>query len=349
MTPQPAAIIVFATIAAAVGIAATLVSTKLRKLSKPSNKEIGLSAALGVVVAWFATPAAMLVSPFVSSNIPHRLNSLAINQHAKVNGPVQLKIQPPTDLNFKKRAEVMQARTDAVQQHPELLLSEYQPSWAVFGMIEDGRPWWGTKGMAVYGPGKRSINGPSAHSCFIMNPFMLVGIRPAFGLRSTNRMLFIPEERIDSVRLFCYPIKHEWFPKEGRSHVVFDMTSYINDVQSTMTANSSTYVVPAPYKFDVAAYNARDMGLEYISVPPAEMKNVVPTYTGKTTAFINPQFFHCGGSCGYPGGCNNQSPACPPLDDFKCTSLPAKFQVRLYRDPPTVLDRADFVCDVDII
>jgi hypothetical protein len=321
----------------------------LRKLPKPTKQLIGLSAAMGILVACLATPAAMLVFPLVSSKLPHRSNSLAIKQHAKVNGPVQLNIQPLVDLNFKTRAQVMQARAEAVHQHPELLSSEYEPSWAVFGMIQDGRPWWGTKGMAFYGPGKRSIRGPSLHSCFIMNPFMLAGITPEFGLREPNKVWFIPDQRIDSLRLFCYPVKHEWFPKEGRSHVVFDLTSYIKDVQDAVAVNSSTTERQPPYKFGVTAYNARDMGLEFISVPPGEMQHVVCLHTGKTAAFMNPQFFHCGDSCGYPGGCNNQSPACAELDHFECTSVPAKLQVRLYKDPPSVLDRADFVCDIDII
>lgn len=347
MMPNPAVIVLIlcAAVAATAGIAALLDGPKWRK---PSRLQIGLLAAIGLLVACFATPLAKLVSPIAAPLLPHRSNSLAINQHAKVSGAVQLKIEPPVDINFKTRAAVMQARTAAVDQHPELLLSEYEPSYAVFGMIEDGRPWWGTKGMAYYGPGKRSIRGPSMHSTFIMNPFMLAGITPAFGLRGSHKVYFIPDERIDALSLYCRPVQHEWFPTEGRSHVVFDMTSYIKDLERATAVNSFITPIDPPYLFSVLAYNARDMGLEYMSIPQEEMQNVVNSYRGKE-AFIIPQFFHCGDSCGYPGGCNNQSPPSAELDRLGCTSLPAKLQVRFYKYPPSASDRADFVCDIDII
>ena len=45
-------------------------------------------------------------------------------------------------------------------------------------------------------------------------------------------------------------------------------------------------------------------------------------------------FIHRGGSCGYPGGCNNGSPYQPELDNFRVEALPAHLDVLLWRNRP---------------
>ncbi|MBU1853273.1 MAG: hypothetical protein KJ957_04450 [Candidatus Omnitrophica bacterium] len=58
---------------------------------------------------------------------------------------------------------------------------------------------------------------------------------------------------------------------------------------------------------------------------------------------------HCGGSCGYPGGCNNVS---PEALDFrvKVNELPANIHVKLWRnEPENVNQKPDMLFMLDLI
>jgi hypothetical protein len=53
--------------------------------------------------------------------------------------------------------------------------------------------------------------------------------------------------------------------------------------------------------------------------------------------YANPQFLHQGGSCGYPGGCNNTSPPTPEIEGLQVTALPAKVVIWLWKQQPISL------------
>jgi hypothetical protein len=90
--------------------------------------------------------------------------------------------------------------------------------------------------------------------------------------------------------------------------------------------------------FDLAAYNARDLGYNFIKVDYRLSKGLKHT---EADVIEIKQYIHCGGSCGYPGGCNNMSPAVKELDDFHLTALPAQAIIYLWRQKPSGNQAAD--------
>lgn len=80
--------------------------------------------------------------------------------------------------------------------------------------------------------------------------------------------------------------------------------------------------------------NARDLGFAYASIPVSLLTNIhLPENVDEAREI--PQFVHCGGSCGYPGGCNNMSPNSNWLDNCQITDLPADITLFLWRQRPS--------------
>jgi hypothetical protein len=243
---------------------------------------------------------------------PNR-NTLAIGEMARV-ASVNVDIQPPIELDWKSKSEVLRLRSAAVQQRPELLASEYTPDEHVFGQIVDELPWWGMQGQFFYGKGERSIAGPSEESRFILNPYLLVAAD--FYDDWQGR---IAETELSTFPLTCLPRDLRWEPREARAEVTYDAECVDRGEN---------------YTFDLIAYNARDLNLNYIFVSYQDSTNI--TKPGiPTMPFANPQFIHHGGSCGYPGGCNNMSPYTPEIDGLEITALPAQVIIWLWKHKPT--------------
>ena len=83
-------------------------------------------------------------------------------------------------------------------------------------------------------------------------------------------------------------------------------------------------------KLSIVNYNARDFGYEYAHASAASSKGVAAT---KESGFFKEavklqSYIHLGGSCGFPGGCNNQSPREPGLD-FQVTSMQRDISINL--------------------
>jgi hypothetical protein len=245
-------------------------------------------------------------------------NQLAIKKRTVLQTS-EIDLQPLTDLNFMAKDEVFRLRTKAVKRYPQLLSGDYQPSPAVFGEVADGLPWLGVLGLHLYGPGMRSIEGPSKHSLSILNPFLLVC--PDFEFtwgRSANRQMDMPNS---ATPLYCLPRNLRWYPAIGKAEVTYDMECLMKHQVGV---------------FDLHASNARDLNLKYLYVSYRDSVNVVQPTKPKAACEI-PHFFHQGESCGYPGGCNNLSPSFPPLEDFQITGRPVKLVIYLWeRKPPSV-------------
>jgi len=101
--------------------------------------------------------------------------------------------------------------------------------------------------------------------------------------------------------------------------------------------------------FSLIAYNARDFGFPFMYLDPKNSLNLVPWKS--PDALEIPQMIHCGGSCGYPGGCNNMSPHRVELDNNRLTRLPARAYLRLWRERPkdAKTSSPDFVMVIDFI
>lgn len=252
---------------------------------------------------------------------PPNQNQLALGDRAKLE-TLDLPLQAPTELDFATKAEVFRLRTEAVLKHPDLIIGGYRPANAVFGQIEDGLPWWGTLGNFYYGSGEKSIEGLAEESRFILNPYLLV----AAEIHSYWDPNLIAENaaRQPDFLLYCAPSQLRWQPRVAYAEVLY----------------SAQCVQQAPSRFfDLIAYNARDLNLNYIYVSYTDSVNITK-FDQPTAAYAIPHFIHRGGSCGYPGGCNNMSPPSPEIDSLEVTGYPAQVVIWLWSRRPASLEAA---------
>lgn len=259
---------------------------------------------------------------------PGLANDLAIGKSAKVNGPIDISIVAPADFNFKPRAEIFRWRAQEIMKHPELLNGSYALTKAVFGSVEDKKPWWGIYGQGYYGPGQNSIKGPAEESRFILNPFLLVGEAMICGLDKSK----VSEQDLINRKfpMFYSPSNLRWWPSQGRAEVTYEISAYKSQLAAML--GFSNWTVASNISFE--AINARDLGLKYFYIPPSWAKNIEVGSPMIKPMALN-QFVHCGNSCGYPGGCNNMSPRCEQLDNFRFTNLPARISIMFWKAPPT--------------
>ncbi|SRR5579875_539896 len=257
-----------------------------------------------------------------------RANELAIGKAAKIKGPIQIPIAPPADFNFKPVAQIMAMRKAEVNKYAALLKSDYKPNSEVFGQVEDRKPWWGTIGMAFYGRGSKSIIGPAEESRFVLNPFLLAGNMEIIGL--DRRRIREADLLQMSYPTFYQPAGLRWWPDQGKAEVTYHVSSLESQLASML--GYSRYDTRSA-GMGLELINARDLGLNYVYIPPAWAYNIEIGSPMRGIISI-PQFIHCGGSCGYPGGCNNMSPARAELDRFKITKLPARLVLMFWANAP---------------
>lgn len=251
-------------------------------------------------------------APAPASESTAVVNRLAIGKDATAEA-LDIAINAPAELDFLTRDAVLQMRGTAVKQYLALLAAAYMPRSAVFGQIEDLKPWWGIEGQFFHGGGIRSIDGPSEESRFILNPYLLVAAE-----FNDWWIKDLSESRIAGFPLICPPQQLTWKPRDAYAEVSYDAACIRRRQKPELS---------------LIAYNARDFGFDYIHVSYADSQNVSKA-NAPLAAYANPQFIHRGGSCGYPGGCNNMSPVTPDIDDIHLDALPAKVMVWLWREKP---------------
>ncbi|MBS2005874.1 MAG: hypothetical protein JST01_02460 [Cyanobacteria bacterium SZAS TMP-1] len=265
-------------------------------------------------------------------------NRLAVGNQAKA-ATVNLNINPPTDLNFKTRAEIIELRRRYMYEHPELLSYQYVPTGSIFDGIEDGKPWCGLEGDMLYGPGEKSILGAAEESRFLNNPFVLVAANINVSRYSFNDNKYSDMDDFahrSFIPFYLLPSSAVIHPQQSREILTYKVSEWLAALERGMETKFKLEEAP----FDLVAYNARDLGYNFIQVDSAYSKGL--NKTGSSPVEIS-QFIHCGGSCGYPGGCNNMSPYIKDLHDFNLTSLPAQAVVYLWRQKPGTKQPADFM------
>ena len=269
-------------------------------------------------------------------------NRLAVGSQSKV-AQCQLTINLPCDLNFKSKAEVLELRRRYVYEHPELLCYQYTPTNSIFEWIEDGKPWWGLEGDMLFGSGEKSILGPAEESRFLNNPFVLVAANI-----NVSRFAFNDSKYSDlddfahhsGVPLALLPSSAIIYTQLNREDLTYKVSEWLGGLERIMETKFKLEEAP----FDLVAYNARDLGYNFIQVDSRISKGL--DKKGSNPIAIT-QFIHCGGSCGYPGGCNNMSPGIRELDEFHLTALPAQAIVYLWRQKPSSSTPADFTVVVN--
>ncbi len=264
---------------------------------------------------------------------PNR-NELAIGEQTDVMA-VSIEIQPPVEFDYLAKTRILAMRKEAVNRHPELISGTYKPAEAIFGRIENRRPWWGTTGMFYYGRGERSIDGPAEESRFILNPYLLVAAelegltiwRHGAAMWEQGRTANVDPEA-PGFPLYCPATELRWYPAQRQAEVTYNVSRYRETVGSW-----TDEPLPLPIEFSLLVYNARDLNLNYIYVAFEDSRHVHKDDASDVPLPIE-QYLHRGSSCGYPGGCNNASPRVPEISAIWIDKLPAQVVVWLWQDEP---------------
>lgn len=242
-------------------------------------------------------------------------NRLFIGKESKNPGLISIPINPMSNLNFKSKAAVCDLRKNLVMQHPELAAEGYNPELLLANVV-GGRPWWGLAGLDHYGPGMRSIEGLSDQSRFLANPFLLVGVRELYAMYHS----FGPDGD-DAPHLM--PSKLEWRSAYATAEAKYEVGSYYDFLLAHFGDRIER-------KLELIAYNAHDFGFDYFWIDADKSKNIA-WISDATKPVPIPQIIHCGGSCGYPDGCNSMSPPQGANMLVDVLDLPATVYVKLWR------------------
>ena len=258
---------------------------------------------------------------------------LRIGASAVVEGPVEIALHEPVDFDGFTREAVLALRSENVAKHPSLV-SGYEPHRNVYGRIVDGMPWWGLVGQFRYGPGPRSTEGASEESRFVLNPFLLVGAE-LFGASRWGGFRWdedaiaaagVPDEELP---LAVEPTSLTWWPDQSRAEVVYDATGLIEGV-APFVDEPPTLPLDGTYLYP---QSARDLGFNFLHVDLAASEQVTQRDPNPSPFRIR-SFIHRGGSCRYPGGCNNGSPHQTHVARIQIEALPARLVLRLWRKQP---------------
>jgi hypothetical protein len=275
-------------------------------------------------------------------------NQLALRAAAK-SGAVSIPIHELVSLNGITQKQLYQYRSEAVLRYPRLLGDTYEPDDMIFGNCESNKPWWGVIGMEAYGPGQHAIDGFSKESNYILNPFRLVSAEMSNQTPKKNgRIELMTIWKPNSLSAADARNPHfPWIwessavnydPARASAEVTYDVTAYNRHLHTYYNKLRANRTIS---NFSLIAYNARDFGLRYMYMDPHKSSGVKP-WPHASAVYLN-QFLHCGGSCGYPGGCNNMSPYIQEMDANELLRLPARAYFKLWHDEPeSVGDPPDF-------
>ena len=257
-------------------------------------------------------------------------NELLLGSDSRVSDYVDIPVNPVSELDYKSKAEILQTRSRLAERECKLLKYRYQPSDVVFGQIVSSKPWWGIAGGAIFGSGDKSILGDSEESRFINNPLLLVGASP-WSNEIWDQNKLSEKELSDSEFPFLWlPSIIRIFPAKKIMQIAYDVSRFNKKLKDYDRFLADREPID---EFGLVAYNARDFGYNYLYVPIEESKNIINTKGVKTPVKIE-QYIHLGNSSGYPGGCNNMSPAQDELDHFQLKDLPARVKIKLWKSNP---------------
>ena len=279
---------------------------------------------------------AVLLILSISPGLPEAqaANTLATGNSAP--SIIDITINQPIELDNKTKAEVYAIRESYVSRYRELLTGDYRPSEAVFGQIADRKPWWGIEGQFCRGNGQHSIDGVSEEARFILNPFILLMLEETQSWGAGG----------DCSPVYPEPISLEWFGRDRKAKVTYALSEFYDQRRQN---KFPLYAVEGSTLY-LKNLNARDFGYEFVYLDSADSINIRRINNAKM--FVDSvklqSFIHCGGSCGYPGGCNNGSPLESDLH-FNVDQLPATLHCKLWKNKPSSPQaEADFTFVIDL-
>ena len=248
-------------------------------------------------------------------------------------------VNPPREYDFLNKDEIFRVRNEMTKKYPVFFKGDYKAgTGSVFRQVENKKPWWGLKGLMCYGPGKLSIEGESDESRFIDNPFLLVSMEEGFALPlmkgKGNCPLSYPK-----------PTKITFNTKTNTFTVNYDASTH-ERVLAAIAHKNHAWKPKMEYSFN--GRNAIDFGIPYVYAEASKNIRFLSGKNMKTAPYRFRDFIHVGGSCGYPGGCNNGSPH-QAETDFQITGYPAYARFKLWRKKPkSADDPADMMYEINI-
>ena len=170
-------------------------------------------------------------------------------------------------------------------------------------------------------------------SRFLANPFLLVCLSDVNAHRVRDSSL-PPQE------VYPEPVRLGWDRKGKFARVAYIISKFFKEAKY--------YDYRPLNEFELIAYNARDLGYNYLYIDRWQSKNIKFIFSGSEPILIT-HYIHRGQSCGYSGGCNNACPGSSFLK-VKVLRLPAIAYIKLWRNAPKSKgDIADMVFVIEMI
>jgi hypothetical protein len=266
----------------------------------------------------------------VNQNLP---TENKINQNLNTNDEiVQLKVNLPTELNYKRKDEIYSIRRSYVK-NSLFATKNYQPNENVFGAIEDYKPWWGNircKQLNHKSDNSENIKGTSQQSIQINNPDALVGLKSIYLMYDRHNNNFCSS---DYARFIPQSLKYS-----QNNNLIIAEYGVSRDFLNTYVQVDGE---KRRFPLQLSGLNALDFGYKYVYA--FDTKNIEMVNSENITQNVGEfiDFLHTGGSCGYNGGCNNLS----PMQNDKMITveyLPAEINLKLWKNQPvTPYQKAD--------
>jgi len=240
--------------------------------------------------------------------------SMELNMALAENGVANIQVNAPTKLSYKTKQEIFNQRKIYVNK--VFNIPKYKPNEEVFGQIEDNKPWIGLDAASCsWNFNMDRDKGVSEESVFLNNPMALIAVEmPYYGYLYSNN---------------CTSDNY-FMPKTISYDENNNLITITYDTKKLLKRLSPD--VQKKYLFVLNALNARDFGYQWGFVSQHEnVKFKEKVILSSPYYFLN--YIHVGMSCGINGGCNNGSPFQQELN-FRIISLPAKIQMKLWKDQP---------------
>lgn len=226
---------------------------------------------------------------------------------------------PRTMENFSGLSvqEILSKRENAVKNSKYFGdLKNYKPNRSVF-QIEDHLPWISAHEISCYGLDSTDISrGPSRESVGILNPELLYYVNiSTISIRVNNTECssvdyFIP----DYVTL---------------DKAAQQITAHINYSAFLNKNHAHSWII-------LSDSNARDFGYNYAYADLASNLHFQDKNNIASGIMTTRGFYHRGGACKLPSGCNNYSPYNSGIA-FYLKGVPAILRIKLWKNHPTDL------------
>lgn len=252
-------------------------------------------------------------------------NKAAINADLK-DEIINIPITPLECLSGLSRNEIFELRKEAVKTSPIYSNMNYTPSDSVFQIV-DGLPWISADGALNWSKYTNSLErtyGVTRDSLGILNPELLYYL---------VIITFNPQKDGYKYLYNSYdvmPHKVTYNPTDKT------ITAYIRNERNT----EGNF-----FPLRLADANAHDLGYNYAYMNKKENIGFFrdePYNSDRLDTDIKDVVGHYkrGTSCGVPGGCNNYAPYWQYYNNLYLKSLPASFNIKLWKERPTDVNQA---------